>query len=68
MFKESNILCSHPEQFPYDPITGQNNEPVRVLVCECGKNQICPKCGYGFGCIPCDCDKTTPELLTGGRT
>jgi hypothetical protein len=25
--------------------------------CDCGKNRICHTCGFGAGCIPCDCSR-----------
>ena len=48
-------ICYHPELRP----TGWNQpkpEPCEmILTCECGANQMCPVCGYGFGSYPCPC-------------
>ena len=48
-------ICYHPELRP----TGWNQpkpEPCEmILTCDCGANQICPVCGYGFGNYPCPC-------------
>lgn len=57
IFHEVDELCYHPEEYPYNPMTGKKNEPCKILKCKCGKNRYCPKCGYGMGCYPCDCDK-----------
>lgn len=48
-------ICYHPNLRP----TRWNQpapEPCNMNTCKCGKNQICPVCGYGFGTIPCDCN------------
>jgi hypothetical protein len=48
-------ICYHPELRP----TNWNQpkpEPCEMIVtCECGANQMCPVCGYGFGSYPCPC-------------
>ena len=50
-------LCNHPEQYPYNPYTGEKNEPCEVNSCECGANYICPKCGWGACSFPHTCKK-----------
>ena len=55
MEKIKSNICYHPELRP----TGWNQpkpEPCEmILTCDCGANQMCPVCGYGFGNYPCPC-------------
>ena len=44
-------MCYHPEvQVTPKP------KPSAMSRCRCGKNEICPTCGWGSGCHPCNCD------------
>ena len=69
MEKVKPTICYHPELRP----TGWNQpkpEPcVMILTCDCGANQICPVCGYGFGSYPCPCtieqNKINPNYPVG---
>jgi|ERR1035437_585395 hypothetical protein len=57
MEKVKPNICYHPELRPTD-WNQPKPEPCEMLVtCECGANQMCPVCGYGFGSYPCPCTR-----------
>lgn len=49
--------CSHPALVPQ---TWNERQPVpaEMVGCVCGRNQVCPVCGYGWGSMPCHCSGT----------
>lgn len=38
-----STICTHPEG-------------IKPL-CRCGQNAACPICGFGYGALPCQCDR-----------
>jgi hypothetical protein len=55
MEKVKPTICYHPELRPTDWNQPKPEPCEMILTCECGANQICPVCGYGFGSYPCPC-------------
>jgi hypothetical protein len=50
----SKYVCHHPYEYGHNGAGAR--PPAQMMVCDCGRNAICPVCGYGFGSLPCDCD------------
>jgi hypothetical protein len=54
----SPVLCYHPrldrEIFKQAGLTFP--APANILVCRCGANQFCNKCGWNISQHPCKCD------------
>ena len=55
MEKVKPTICYHPELRPTDWNQPKPEPCEMILTCDCGANQICPVCGYGFGSYPCPC-------------
>ena len=54
--KGRDMICQHPELIP-TKWNQQRPEPKEMTkTCQCGQNQICIICGWGFGSIPCKCE------------
>jgi hypothetical protein len=55
MEKVKPTICYHPELRPTDWNQPKPEPCEMILTCDCGANQMCPVCGYGFGSYPCPC-------------
>jgi len=47
-------ICRHP--YPRSD-GGEQSEPVEMTSCACGRNRICPACGYGQWADPHRCGR-----------
>jgi len=55
MEKVKPTICYHPELRPTNWNQPKPEPCEMILTCDCGANQMCPVCGYGFGSYPCAC-------------
>jgi hypothetical protein len=53
--KQPTRVCNHPELLPRDWDQKRPEICEMMRLCDCGENQCCPVCGWGFGNLPCRC-------------
>ena len=62
MKKRKAEICYHPNLVPTKWNQSEPEPCEMLIVCDCGNNQICPVCGYGFGSYPCSCQSIEGEI------
>jgi hypothetical protein len=63
--------CGHPEAVPgrgleAAPTGWVTSPPARMVGCPCGRNLICPLCGFGWFTLPHECPPPVPPGGEGG--
>ena len=64
------VFCNHDKYFVSAPgnIFIRTTQPAAQMnICACGKNAVCPVCGFGWGSIPCDCNGGMFSRITTGH-
>lgn len=49
--------CYHPELYPTRWEEKRPEPCLMLMSCQCGENQFCPICRFGFGAYPCSCSR-----------
>lgn len=50
-------MCGHPELVPTQWEQKKPEPCLMTMICQCGENQGCPVCHFGWGAIPCSCSR-----------
>ena len=53
---KKEVTCNHPNIIPTHWME-KKPDTWKGFTCDCGKNWICPVCGYGQTVYPCGCMK-----------
>jgi hypothetical protein len=60
----STEICSHPnlDAAQFKAMGRSFPPPAHLLICKCGKNKLCPTCGWNQLAGTCDCDPPPHKL------